>query len=204
MNYLAHAYLSFGNEEILLGNMISDFVKGKKQFLYPPVVHKGILLHRAIDDFTDTHPITQKAKTVFKNAYRLYSGAFIDVVYDHFLAKDQTAFPDEKALYDFSQTTYRQLEKQIAIMPSGFDRMFFYMQSQNWLYGYRSLPGIYQSFGGLVRRAAYLQDSGPAIQIFDQHYSFLQDCFDEFWEDIRSFAINKMNLLLSDNRTLPE
>ncbi|MGE9311202.1 ACP phosphodiesterase [Niabella sp. CJ426] len=204
MNYLAHAYLSFGNDEILLGNMISDFVKGKKQFLYPPVVHKGILLHRAIDDFTDTHPVTQKAKSVFKTAYRLYSGAFIDVVYDHFLAIEQTAFADEGALFDFSQTTYKQLEKQMAVMPSAFERMFFYMQSQNWLYGYRTLPGIYQSFGGLVRRAAYLQDSTPAIRIFDQHYSFLQSCFNEFWEDIRFFAFNKMNLLLSDNRTLPE
>lgn len=204
MNYLAHAYLSFGNDEILLGNMISDFVKGKKQYLYPPVVHKGILLHRAIDDFTDTHPVTQKAKSVFKTAYRLYSGAFIDVVYDHFLAIEQMAFANDGALFDFSQKTYKQLEKQMAIMPSAFERMFSYMQSQNWLYGYRTLPGIYQSFGGLVRRAAYLQDSTPAIRIFDQHYNFLQSCFNEFWEDIRFFAFNKMNLLLSDNRTLPE
>lgn len=204
MNYLAHAYLSFGVEEVLLGNMISDFVKGKKQFLYPPAVHKGILLHRAIDDFTDTHPVTQQAKSVFKSEYRLYSGAFIDVVYDHFLAIEQTAFASETALYDFSQITYQQLEKQKAIMPPEFERMFFYMQSQNWLYGYRTLPGIYQSFGGLVRRAAYLQDSTPAIKIFDRHYSFLQSCFDQFWEEIRFFALNKMNQLLSDNRTLPE
>ncbi len=203
MNYLAHAYLSFGNEEILLGNMTSDFIKGKKQFLYPPVVHKGILLHRAIDDFTDSHPITQKAKSVFKAAYRLYSGAFIDVVYDHFLAIEPTAFANEVALYDFSQTTYQQLEKQKPIMPPQFEHLFFYMQSQNWLYGYRTLPGIYQSFGGLVKRAAYLHDSTPAIKIFDQHYHFLQSCFDEFWEEMRIFAFNKMTQLLSDNRTLP-
>ena len=31
MNYLAHAYLSFNDPEILVGNMISDFVKGKKK-----------------------------------------------------------------------------------------------------------------------------------------------------------------------------
>ncbi|MCH5716260.1 acyl carrier protein phosphodiesterase [Niabella hibiscisoli] len=142
MNYLAHAYLSFGNEEILLGNMTSDFIKGKKQFLYPPVVHKGILLHRAIDDFTDTHPVTQKAKSVFKAAYRLYSGAFIDVVYDHFLAIEPTSFANEAALYDFSQATYQQLEKQKPIMPPQFEHLFFYMQSQNWLYGYRTLPDL--------------------------------------------------------------
>jgi acyl carrier protein phosphodiesterase len=35
MNYLAHAYLSFNDPEILVGNMISDFVKGKKKFDFP-------------------------------------------------------------------------------------------------------------------------------------------------------------------------
>jgi acyl carrier protein phosphodiesterase len=35
MNYLAHACLSFGRPDILVGNMISDHIKGKKQFDYP-------------------------------------------------------------------------------------------------------------------------------------------------------------------------
>lgn len=200
MNYLAHAYLSFGNEEILLGNMISDFVKGKQQFLYPPVVHKGILLHRAIDDFTDTHQVTQQAKTVFKSEYRLYSGAFIDVVYDHFLATEKTVFAGNDELYRFSQTTYRQLERLRSKMPLRFEQMFYYMQSQNWLYGYHTRQGIYRSFGGLVKRAAYLQDSGPAAKIFDEHYMFLQRCFKAFWGELRSFAFDKMQQLLSDNQ----
>jgi acyl carrier protein phosphodiesterase len=51
MNYLAHAYLSFKHEDILLGNLISDFVKGKKKFDYPLLIQKGITLHRNIDTF---------------------------------------------------------------------------------------------------------------------------------------------------------
>ena len=62
MNYLAHAYLSFNEPEILVGNMISDFVKGKKKFDYSPGVQKGIALHRAIDNFTDYHTATKAAK----------------------------------------------------------------------------------------------------------------------------------------------
>jgi len=86
MNYLAHAYLSFSNEEILVGNMISDFVKGNKKVAYPSSIQKGIMLHRIIDRFTDDHPATRQANTFFKPAVRLYAGAFTDVVYDHFLA----------------------------------------------------------------------------------------------------------------------
>ncbi|MCH5690686.1 ACP phosphodiesterase [Niabella sp. W65] len=36
-------------------------------------------------------------------------------------------------------------------MPSNFEQMFYYMQSQNWLYGYHTRQGIYRSFGGLVK-----------------------------------------------------
>jgi len=59
MNYLAHAYLSFGNQDILTGNMISDFVKGKTKFDYPLTIQKGIYLHRQIDSFTDSHILTK-------------------------------------------------------------------------------------------------------------------------------------------------
>lgn len=190
MNYLAHAYLSFGHAEILLGNMISDFVKGKKQYDYPPVVHQGILLHRAIDAFTDFHPVIKKAKTVFHADYRLYSGAFIDVAFDHFLATDPVAFP-KQTLFDFSQHSYAALRALESLMPVTFRRMFGYMERENWLYRYRSLDGIYQSFGGLVKRAAYLQDSTRAIELFESQYVFLGDCFSEFWPELRAFAADR-------------
>ncbi|HEY8657933.1 MAG TPA: hypothetical protein VIL78_02790, partial [Hanamia sp.] len=86
MNYLAHAFLSFNNADILTGNMISDFVKGKAKFDYPGEIQKGIHLHRLIDSFTDSHEVTARAKKFFRPQYRLYSGAFVDIVYDHFLA----------------------------------------------------------------------------------------------------------------------
>src|SRR6185503_13562950 len=106
MNYLAHAWLSFNQPGILTGNMISDFVKGKKKFDFPPVIQKGIALHRAIDEFTDFHPVIQKAKSYFRKEYRLYSGAFIDIVFDHFLANDKKEFADGIELDTFCQATY--------------------------------------------------------------------------------------------------
>jgi acyl carrier protein phosphodiesterase len=40
MNYLAHAYLSFNEPGILTGNMISDFVKGKRKYDYSEIIQK--------------------------------------------------------------------------------------------------------------------------------------------------------------------
>ncbi len=90
MNYLAHAYLSFSRPDLLVGNMISDFVKGRQKLNYSTGIQQGIVLHRQIDHFTDTHPATHDAKQYFKPAVGLYAGAFIDIVYDHFLALDET------------------------------------------------------------------------------------------------------------------
>ena len=93
MNYLAHAYLSFNKPEILAGNMISDFVKGKTKFNYPAEIQKGIPLTSVNRYILQTFILQlQKQKKFFTPQYRLYSGAFIDVVYDHFLACDEIQY----------------------------------------------------------------------------------------------------------------
>ena len=103
--------------------MISDFVKGKKKFDYPAGIQKGIMLHRAIDTFTDTHPATQEAKQFFRPQYRLYAGAFIDVVYDHFLATDINQFADAESLQSFSEKTYSHLFDNFDVLPENFQRI---------------------------------------------------------------------------------
>jgi acyl carrier protein phosphodiesterase len=182
----------------LVGNMISDFVKGRKKFDYPPLVQKGIVLHRAIDEFTDDHEATKKAKEFFRPQYRLYSGAFVDVVYDHFLAINKNEFTDD-SLMGFTQTTYQTLSPFIHIFPERFQKMFPYMQSQNWLYNYRYRWGIERSFGGVVRRAAYLTESEIAFSLFENHYGELEQCFTDFFPALKNFASAKLNELLAED-----
>ena len=52
MNFLAHTYLSFTDEQIV-GNLIGDFIKNKKRDHLSEGIQQGITLHRAIDAFTD-------------------------------------------------------------------------------------------------------------------------------------------------------
>lgn len=197
MNYLAHAYLSFNHPEILVGNMISDYVKGKKKFDYPAGIQKGITLHRAIDTFTDDHPATKTAKEVFRPHYRLYSGAFVDVVYDHFLATDDREFPGN-SLLNFSAQVYTMLDEYTLWFPEPFSRMFPYMKEQNWLFNYREKWGIEKSLGGVVRRAAYLTESDTAFRLFEEHHQLLSGCYRQFWADLQPFARRQFNLLVSE------
>jgi acyl carrier protein phosphodiesterase len=193
MNYLAHAYLSFNHQEILVGNMISDFVKGNKKFSYSPGIINGIELHRLIDGFTDDHSSTREAKKIFSPYYGLYSGAFVDVAYDYFLANDKNEFIDEHALYDFSQNTYTSLEVQEPVFPERFRVMFPYMKKYNWLFGYREKTGIMRSFEGLVHRAAYLSDHETAFRLFEEHLPELREHYSWFFPELKSFVLGRIN-----------
>ena len=195
MNFLAHAYLSFQHPQILVGNMISDFVKGAAKNSYPNDVRQGIMLHREIDGFTDTHPATQKAKEIFRPHYRLYSGALMDVIYDHFLANDKDIF-GEGTLKRFTQTVYTVLEEHTAQLPDIFVQVLFYMKTEDWLYHYKYEQGIEKSLRGLVRRAAYLSESDTAYRLFLEHYVDLRDCYNQFFPDVKQFAKQRLDKLL--------
>ena len=194
MNYLAHAYLSFSNEPILIGNMISDFVKGKQKFNFQENVQNGIMLHRIIDTFTDGHAATKEAKEILKPFADRYAGAFIDVVYDHFLAVDETEFPLNKLEY-FANETYRTLKNNESILPEIFRNMLPHMINQNWLLNYRFEWSIENSFNSIFRRAKYLQKNNLVFKCFIANYEALQKCYNEFFPAVKNFAFNEYNLL---------
>lgn len=195
MNYLAHAYLSFGNTDILLGNMMSDFVKGKKKFDYDASIQKGIMLHRFIDNYTDNHPATKEAKRYFKPAVGLYAGAFVDVVYDHFLAINDEHW-QQQSLRSFSTYVYSNLTNKTAILPEKFQEMLPYMKTYDWLYNYQFKWGIEKSFEGVTRRAVYLNNAVAAFDAFNEHYNTLQDLSQVFLNDVKNFASAEFDLLI--------
>ncbi len=197
MNYLAHAYLSFNQPKILVGNMISDHVKGKTKFDYSLEIQKGIQLHRAIDEFTDKHPVTHLAKEFFKPAYRLYAGAFIDILYDYFLANDVNEFPNRESLKDFSASVYKILQNHIIELPERFQQMLPYMQKQNWLYNYQFKDGLQKSFGGLVYRSAYLTESAIAFEIFNKNEVELKSYYQSFFSELKQFSFTLYKQLIT-------
>lgn len=191
MNYLAHAYLSFNQPDILVGNMISDFVKGKKKFEFSLPIQRGIALHRAIDEFTDKHPSTKEARKFFQPSYGLYSSVFMDVAYDHFLAVDLKEFSDE-SLLSFSLNTYSILDKYVMQFPERFAMIYPYMKQYNWLYNYKNLSGIQRSFEGIAHRALYISESITAFNILKDNYRELRELYEVFFPALKDFTIENL------------
>lgn len=198
MNFLAHAVLSFEDDDILTGNMISDFVKGKSKFTYPLSVQNGITLHRMIDEFTDNHPATQEAKSFFRPSYRLYSGPIMDIIYDHFLANDPKEFNNGHSLNTFAKKTYRCLDRKKDLLPVVFATVFQFMKSENWLAGYRMVTAIQKSLDGLARRATYLHSAAGAYKLFLENYTALQYCYEHFFPEVKEYARQSLSNLRAE------
>ena len=149
MNFLAHAYLSKGEPDLLVGNFIADFVKGSKIQSFPDRIQEGIRLHRRIDAFTDSHPLFIGSKRRLAPKYRHYSGVIVDLIYDHLLAKNWDEFHQD-SLLTFTESLYKTVQAENEILPEGVRHLLQYMVPDNWLFHYHSLEGIDRALNGLI------------------------------------------------------
>ena len=186
MNFLAHSYLSF-SEEQLVGNMIADFVKNRDVVRLPESIQKGIKLHRAIDTFTDAHPLIHEAKAPFRPLVRLYSGAFVDVAFDYFLANDTTE-NSQREWQEHSQRVYAVLRRYEEFLPEVFKKVLDKMQQDDWLYNYRNEWGIEYSFRNVVNKAQFLDKTTNVFPSFLANKDFLREKYEIFFPEIKSFA----------------
>ena len=188
MNFLAHIYLSKDHPKIMVGNFIGDFVKGRHfSDQFEPEIVKGIELHRAIDEFTDHHPIVHQSKTRLRLKYRHYAGVIVDIFYDHFLSKywhDYHVLP----LAEFAANTYATLKDHHSILPEDVKTMLPYMIKDNWLVNYGHLHGIGQALKGISRRTRYDSKMNESVHELEEFYEEFKTEFQSFFLDLNSHA----------------
>ena len=183
MNFLAHSYLTFSDEQIV-GQFLEDFIRNQDRFSFPEKIQQGITMHREIDTFTDAHPEISEAKKIFSPLVRLYSGAFVDVAFDYFLAN---SLPDD-VLFNHSQKVYRILWKHEKYLPANFILMLKKMEKDNWLYNYKEDWGIKFSIQNVLNKAKYLDKDIPVFQAFLDNKDVLHKCYDDFFSDLLAHA----------------
>lgn len=186
MNFLAHIYLSGENADIQTGNFIADAVKGNQFEQYAPLVQKGIRLHRAIDSFTDQHPIVLQSIERLRESQKKYAPVAVDIFYDHFLAKNWQAYHQED-LYSYTQDFYTRI-RQEAELPTKIQTLLPYMIRQNWLYNYQKMSAIKQVFEGMSRRTKFASNLLQASEALEENYEAFQQDFENFFPEIVNFT----------------
>lgn len=180
MNYLAHLYLSQSDINLMVGNYIADHVKGKDYLKFSEEVQQGIIMHREIDTFTDTHPIPQIGKDRLYAKYGKYSAVLIDMFYDHVLAREWADY-SPIPLSTFSRSVYQVLKTQQHLFPASSSRTLDWMSRGDWLSGYATVEGIGRALSGISQRARFENNMDKSVDTLIEFYHEYKAEFAEYF-----------------------
>ena len=194
MNFLAHIHLSGENEFIKIGNFMADGVRGKQYENFPQEIQKGILLHRAIDTFTDAHPLFRQSTKRLHSRYHHYAGVIVDMYYDHFLAKNWENHSSEN-LENYSNRFYQSLLDNHTLLTPKTQNLLPYMIKYNWLVNYQSIPGLERILSQMDQRTQNQSLMRFAGEELAAHYTLFEEEFSLFYKELQLFSENKLNEL---------
>ncbi|MFV8281379.1 ACP phosphodiesterase [Christiangramia marina] len=177
---------------------MADSIKGKKYRKYGPLIQKGIILHRAIDFYTDTHPVFKESSNRLSARYRHYSGIIVDIFYDHYLAANWKDYCDIP-LEEYSIQFYELLKLNYEVLPSNVKNFLPYMIEQNWLLSYASIDGIQSVLNGMNKRTKLKSGMDQATYELKLHYDEFENEFRQFFEDVQRFSDQKLEEINSKN-----
>jgi len=194
MNHLAHLYLSSHKEEEMVGQFIADAVKGNDFNLYSPDIRQGILLHRWVDSFTDTHDLVKELRAEYRPKLGLYSGVLIDLVFDYFLAKDFQIHSGIE-LGEFQQFTFSVLNKHEDHFPGKMKKYFFHMKDKEFMMKYAhpvEMADIVRQMGRRIPRGESLIAAGD---FFEDYVEMASAYFPAFFKELkREFELKRLTL----------
>ncbi|WP_281299169.1 acyl carrier protein phosphodiesterase [Flavobacterium limnophilum] len=194
MNFLAHIYLSGDNDLMKIGNFMADGIHGKNFDTFSLEIQKGIILHRAIDTFTDAHPIFRQSTKRLHANYHHYSGIIVDIFYDHFLAKNWSNYSDER-LEDYSERFYQSLRDNYNDLTPKTQKMMPYMIDHNWLLSYQTIEGIENVLVKMDNRMKRDSNMRFSVAELRTYYSDFEQEFNYFFEELKAHSKEKIQTL---------
>ncbi len=183
MNHLAHSLLSYPDAENLLGNFIGDFVKGSAWQAYPPEIRAGILLHRRIDAFTDTHPSVRASVRRIRLVAGRYAGPVADVLYDHLLLLHWSEYAD-LSFEDYAAWLYAALDERQGQMPEPLQQRWPLMREARFVHGYADESGMLRVLERFSRRLAGQFDPTVVHTTFFEEIEAFSADFTAFFPDL--------------------
>jgi acyl carrier protein phosphodiesterase len=190
MNYLAHVFLSHQTPDAIVGAMLGDFVKGRSVEGWSAEVRAAILLHRAVDRYTDAHAIVRASRALVTPERRRFAGILVDVFYDHFLARHWVRYHD-RPLPEFTRSVYTALLARRATFPERLQRILPRMAADDWLAAYAEVASVDLALNGIARRFRYAERARvlrTAVTELHDNYGRFEEHFREFLPQAHAFV----------------
>ncbi len=154
---------------------------------YPAEVIEGIMLHRAVDQFTDSHPVFLQAKKYLPPERKRFAGIIIDIYFDHFLAQFWKEYSRQK-LASFISEIHLLLERRDDWLPPELQALIPRMEAENWLGHYETIEDLALTFRRISQRRKFLKPLIGAEEDLTKHYQPFQSAFQDFYPEVIQFA----------------
>ena len=197
MNLVAHQYLSFENKALQIGNLLGETVKGNQYLNYPEDIQTGILLHREIDTFTDSHEIVKQSSSYFHATQHKFSPIIIDVIYDYFLIKHWNNFSNTP-FQEFKIECYQLFEDEQTNLPKKLQETIFYLLKYDWFQNYSTIDCFQQTLKGIGSRAKYSNNLHEIIPEFEKNYTQLESDFLIFFPQLFTHCKNFLSIEINE------
>lgn len=194
MNFLAHFHLAWPDEGLVAGGLEGDYYKGPLRGDLPRAIERGVILHRAIDAFTDNHPLIAQLRKDLPQSLRRYAGILIDLSFDHYLSLHWSTFSDIP-LKDFNDGVYRCLSAHQGDLSDGSRNMLARMVEYDILGLYldwETVPAAAARIGQRFKRHNPLADVGPELS---PAQAILERAFLAFYPELQAFSASRQALL---------
>lgn len=170
---------------------MADGIRGNDYLDYPDEIKKGIILHRYIDTFTDANETFRISKHRLHERYGHYSGVIVDILYDHFLAKNWIKYSEEP-LEEFVANFYKSLEDNFDVLTPKTQRILPIMIEQNWLVSYATIEGISMILFQMDHRTKLRSKMQFAYEELKEFYDDFENEFTLFFEELRNHVEEKL------------
>jgi acyl carrier protein phosphodiesterase len=197
MNHLAHSFLAFEHDSLLVGTYLADLVSNKQMLVYSHNIRQGIMLHRRIDAFTDQHPLVRESTRLLHDTMHKYAPVVLDIYYDYLLSKHWATFSD-LTLSVYCDQIYIRLANYKSIMTPPIKWRFERMVQDHWLERYQTYADLERAFGFLGRRAKFRSDFTNAPAVLANLEKPLEERFTIFFPEVISWVREQISEAIID------
>ena len=188
MNHFAHLVLAQPTVESTVGNLLGDFARGVDADTLPVPVRAGLFNHRAVDRFTDSHPLVLEMKRGFSRERRRFAGIALDIYFDHLLIQHWQRF-EQRPLEPLIEDFYRRMALGRALMPgSDMRRVTQRMIDYDWFGSYRDIDAVAESLDRVAGRIRFANGFANAIEDLLRQHDSIRDGFLEFFPELQRYV----------------